>query len=81
VGCLEDYKDCKVEFVLNYQVGDGAIQTAGAWPEVYDGNVTRIDIDLSALAGKSVKFFLGVRADGSARDDAAFWLLPQIYRP
>jgi len=67
-------------FQLKYQIGDGDIKTIESWDEVYDGDTTRIDIDLSNLAGEKVKFILVVKTDGSSRDDAAFWLVPQISR-
>ena len=80
IGCLAGYTHCQVMFQLKYQIGDGDIKTIESWDEVYDGDTTRIDIDLSNLAGEKVKFILVVKADGSSRDDAAFWLVPQISR-
>lgn len=80
IGCLAGYDRCKVMFQLKYQIGDNDVKNLGSWDEVYDGNTTRIDIDLSSLAGEKVKFILIVKADGSPRDDAAFWLVPQISR-
>lgn len=80
IGCLAGYDRCKVMFQLKYQIGNNDIRTLGSWDEVYDGNTTRIDIDLTSLAGEKVKFILIVKADGTSRDDAAFWLVPQISR-
>ncbi len=81
IGCLKDNNDCNVFFELDYQVSGGDIVKLGEWNEVYDGNITRVDQDLSGLDGKSVVFILKVRANGSAKGDAAFWLVPQIKRP
>jgi hypothetical protein len=81
VGCLYGYSKCDVIFQLNYVIGSNPKQTLQQWHVVYDGNITIIDLDLSSLAGKSVKFVLTVLSNGSATDDAAFWLNPQIYRP
>ena len=49
--------------------------------EVYDGNNTRINLDLSSLADKSVQLVLIVDANGHSKEDAAFWLNPHILRP
>lgn len=81
VGCLADNPRCDVSFLVSYRIGSGRMQGLGEWREVYDGKITRIDIDLSSLAGQSVKFILTVETNGSYRDDAAFWLVPQIRRP
>ncbi|HWQ84785.1 MAG TPA: hypothetical protein VN363_09470, partial [Anaerolineales bacterium] len=78
IGCLAGYDRCQVMFQLKYQIGDGEIQTLGSWDESYDGDTTSIDIDLSTLVDQKVKFILIVKADGTAREDAAFWLVPQI---
>jgi len=80
-GCLYGYSKCDVIFQLSYIVGNNPKVTIKQWHEVYDGNVSNIDEDLSSLAGKSVKFILTVLSNGPATDDAAFWLNPQIFRP
>lgn len=80
VGCLEGYTKCDVIFQLNYRDNGPALKNLGEWHEVYDGKATRIDIDLSALAGKSVEFVLTVLANGESNQDAAFWLVPHIQR-
>lgn len=80
IGCVADYDDCDVTFRLNYRVDDLNMHTLGEWHEVYDGQVTFIDIDLSSLAGQNVEFILTVFTNGSSRDDAAFWLNPHIRR-
>lgn len=80
LGCLAGYERCKVMFQLKYKIGNGDVHTLESWDEVYDGNTTQVDIDLTSLAGEKVKFILVVKADGTSRDDAAFWLVPQISR-
>jgi hypothetical protein len=67
-------------FSLNYQVGDGAVQNLKTWTETYDKSSTHIDLDLSSLAGKKVKFILQVSANGANDQDIAFWLQPRIMR-
>lgn len=81
VGCLDDSENCDVLFELAYRIGGGSPDQLGQWHEVYDNEVTRIDIDLSGLDGYDVEFILTVRSNGSPSDDDAFWLMPQIYRP
>jgi hypothetical protein len=80
VGCLEDYTKCDVIFQLNYRDNGPGLKNLGEWHEVYDGKATRIDVDLSPLAGESVEFVLTVLANGSPTQDAAFWLVPHIQR-
>jgi hypothetical protein len=81
VGCLAGYEKCNVIFTLKYQIGSDKAKKFDAWNETYDGKTTRIDIDLSNLDGEKVKFIFEVSANGSFRDDAAFWLAPHIERP
>jgi hypothetical protein len=78
VGCLNDAPKCDVIFQLNYRIGDGDLQTLWEQREVYDGNFTTVDVDLSPLAGEEVQFVLTVLANGSPKDDKAFWLVPRI---
>lgn len=80
IGCLEDNKGCNVVFQLRYRIDDGPVQKLDGWQEIYDGEITRIDFDLSALSGEWVQFILFVKTNGNYKDDAAFWLVPQIRR-
>lgn len=80
VGCLQDSKGCDVTFFLDYQIQGQPVQNLGSWHEVYDKHLTRIDIDLSSLAGESVQFILRVvnNAKAKAEEADAFWLAPSI---
>ena len=80
VNCQHKAYDCNVIFRLEYQIGNGDVKTLGQWHEVYEGEYYLIDIDLSNLAGKNVKFYLTVLANGTAHDDFAFWVAPRIVR-
>lgn len=80
LACLDGASDCKVLFQLNYRVGDGPVQTLWQGEEEYDGEFTKLDIDLNPLAGQDVKFILTVLANGSPNDDEAFWLQPRIVK-
>jgi hypothetical protein len=80
IGCLADHPKCDVIFQLNYRIGGPNVKSLGEWHEVYDGKTTRVDVDLSDLDGDKVEFVLTVLANGSSKDDAAFWLMPHIER-
>jgi Ig-like domain from next to BRCA1 gene len=80
VGCLDDYEDCDVIFRLDYKIGNDPVKTLGEWHEVFDGSVTRVDVDLSDLDGEDVKFILVVTTNGAYDEDAAFWLQPHLLR-
>lgn len=80
IGCLAGNKGCNVVFQLKYRIDDGPVQKLDGWQEIYDGAITRIDFDLSALDGEWVQFILFVKTNGKYKDDAAFWLVPQIRR-
>jgi hypothetical protein len=78
LGCLEKSQGCDVTFHLSYQAPNGAVHSLADWHEVYDGNLTRADVDLSSLAGKSVRFVLSVTNNGKPSKANAFWLVPSI---
>ena len=78
VGCLTDSKNCDLLFRINYRVDNGEIQMLREIREVYDGKITSVDIDLSALDGQDVQFILEVNANGAPDGDNGFWLLPRI---
>jgi hypothetical protein len=73
---------CYVAFELDYALsGSNTIQRFwGPFLERYEGKFYTVDVDLSSLAGKDVKFILTVRAAGSAQHDRALWVGPYIYR-
>lgn len=78
LGCLKDATGCNVVFNLSYSADDGPVTSLGTWTEVYDKILTHVHIDLSALKGKTVVFFLTVDANGTYKGDEAFWLAPAI---
>lgn len=80
VGCMYESSECDVTMILSYSINGGSPQQLGKWTEVYDEEITRIDIDLSFLAGKKVEFIFTTRANGINVDDYAFWLMPRIVR-
>lgn len=82
VGCLDDSRGCAVMFRLDYQIdGKPNVKNLGSWREIYDGDISRVDVDLSELAGKEVHFILVVEVTGGDPDNAnAFWFVPRIER-
>ena len=79
VGCLDGADDCEVTFYLQYQIDGGQVMTLGSWDEVYDGEITEIDIDLSFLEGETVSFILVAEVNGGDPSEAeAFWFAPRI---
>jgi len=58
---------------------NGNIRNLGSWHEIYDGEVTKIDLDLSRHAGKRVLFILTVEVNGGDPTRSnAFWFVPGI---
>ena len=81
INCEYGATTCYVAFRLDYEVG-GTIKTFwGPFRERYEGQFYNVDVDLSALAGKDVRFILTVLAAGTASGDRALWVGPYIYRP
>jgi hypothetical protein len=81
VGCLEGNERCNLTFYLDYEDEDDKVHRLGEWTEVYDGEVSIIDVDLTNLADKSVNFILGVEANSKNVSDAhGFWFVPHIER-
>ena len=78
IGCLAGYPNCDVVFQLNYRIPGGVTSNLGEWREVADGDITRLNIDLSKLAGRSVELILTTLSNGASTGDAAFWLMPRI---
>jgi len=80
VGCLDESKGCNVVFRLDFlNTKNNAVKNLGTWSEVYDGKITKIDLDLSSQAGKTVKFILTVEvAGGDPAKANAFWFVPGI---
>jgi hypothetical protein len=82
VNCEGGGLDCYIAFRLDYQIGADSIRTFwGPFLERYDGTIYSVDVDLSPLAGKDVKFILTVLAASPTNGDRALWVGPVIYRP
>jgi hypothetical protein len=79
VNCQYNSKKCNVIFRLDYK-NNGQIKTLASWYEVNEGKYYPVDLDLSSLAGETVKFILVVSANGANNNDNAIWLNPHIIR-
>lgn len=77
-GCMAGYPGCDVTLQLDYQGQDGVVWNLGSWRETNDGNVSKVDIDLSGLAGRSVRFIFNVTANQAPEQAHAFWFVPHI---
>jgi len=81
INCEGGATNCYVAFRLDYQTGNEPIRTFwGPFLERYEGQYFSVDVDLSPLAGKDIKFILTVLAAGVATGDRAMWVGPHIYR-
>jgi len=77
LSCGYNKERCNVIFRLEFRSG-GQVWKLGTWNEAYEGRYFNIDLDLSSLAGRRGKFILTVLANGSAREDEAYWISPRI---
>lgn len=79
VGCLKGNDACDLTFYLAYMDENNHVYTLQRWHEVYDNKVTVINMDLSNLAGQTVKFILGVQANNTNfSNEQGFWFVPRI---
>jgi hypothetical protein len=80
VGCQAGATSCYVSYRLDYEVG-GAIRTFWTFREKFEGWTYNANLNLSPLAGQTVKFILYISAYGSPVGDRALWGNPIIARP
>ena len=82
INCEFGATNCYVVFRIDYQTGSDPIKTFwGPFLERNEGGIFNVDVDLTPLAGKDVKFILTVLAVGSPNGDRALWVGPRIFRP
>lgn len=81
INCEGGATNCYAAFRLDYQTGTDPINTYwGPFLERYEGQFYTVDVDLSPLAGRDVKFILTVLSAGTPVGDRALWVGPHIYR-
>jgi hypothetical protein len=77
---IPDGGDCgngKVTFQITYKEGD-SLKLLKEWTKSCNESFINVNIDLSGLSGKTVRFGLVVFAEGSFEDDWAIWNSPRI---
>jgi hypothetical protein len=79
VGCQAGATSCYVAYRLDYQVGS-TIRTFWTFREKFEGLTYNANLNLSPLAGQTVKFILYISAWGSPVGDRALWGNPVIAR-
>jgi photosystem II stability/assembly factor-like uncharacterized protein len=79
VGCEHEYS-CYVTFRLDYMTANGGIFNFWSWREKSDNQNYMANVDLTPLAGRSVRFILTVLATGSSAGDRVRWGAPSIVR-
>jgi len=79
VGCEYGYS-CYVTFQLDYLTATGSLKNFWTWRERNEGLNYTADLNLSPLAGQSVRFILTILATGGATGDRARWTAPYIVR-
>ncbi|MEW6400395.1 MAG: NBR1-Ig-like domain-containing protein [Chloroflexota bacterium] len=79
VGC-EYGSSCYVTFRLDTMSASGSISNFWSWREQNDGRYYNANIDLTPLAGRSVRFILTLFSSGSPAGDRAVWAAPRIVR-
>jgi hypothetical protein len=81
IGCQNGASKCTVKFQVNYSIDNGSPINLGEYTQTYDGNLQTVDIDLSALQGKTVRLVLAVIANPGADDAKAVWVYPRLVKP
>jgi hypothetical protein len=80
--CTVNKPKCSVTFELLYRInGTNTVTSLGSWDKVSDNTFIPVDVDLSALDGQSVIFFLKVSSKSDSTDDFAQWMAARITHP
>jgi hypothetical protein len=79
IGFRADCGTSKMKYQIRYIEGPTEV-TVGEWLEECNGNLTSLDVNMSALVGHSVQFQLVVIAMGSPNSWSSVWVSPRIER-
>lgn len=80
--CSVNKPKCSVTFELLYKInGTDTVTSLGTWDKVSDNTYIPVDIDLSAMDGQSLIFFLRVSSKSDPTDDFAQWMAARITHP
>ncbi len=80
IQCEGGSTGCKLKFELYVREPGGKFVEIGEWYEVFDNKWQKVEVDLSAYAGKKLEFSLVVWNDGTSVNNRGLWLNPIIYR-
>ena len=80
IGCMDLLENCAIHFYFEIVIEGGDPQRLASWTEIYDDDVTNVDVDLSEFAGTRVNFVLRMEEEGSGRslESIGFWQHPRI---
>jgi hypothetical protein len=78
IGCFYGNDACEVTFRLDYRKENGIVHTLGTWTQIYDQEISKVEVDLTELAGQKISLILVVKARGSHAGDNVFWFAPYI---
>ena len=78
LGCWRGNTACEAEFSLNYQDSSGGLHELGNWVETHDGQLTRVEVDLSSFGGKQTVIVILLKAKGAPSGDVIHLLKPMI---
>lgn len=77
--CSYQKTSCNVTYeVLARVQGSSTTTSLGMWNKTYNGSTMDINIDLSAMDGENIIFFLKVYSNGNSTDDMAQWMAARI---
>lgn len=80
--CSHKMTKCSVTYeVLYKEFGTDTVTSLGTWDKTYDNSYIPVDVDLSALDGKEVIFYLKVISKGDPTNDFAQWMAARITHP
>ncbi len=79
IGCAYGFNACNVTYKLDYKKDDGTLVNLGTWKETSDGTIHKVTVNLDGLVGKSIRFVLTVKDNGSPNAAQALWLAPRIF--
>jgi hypothetical protein len=80
--CTYKKSQCSVTFeVLAQEKGSSTITSLGTWSKTDNNSIVNINLDLSAMDGKNMIFYLKVHSNGDSTDDFAQWMAARITHP
>jgi hypothetical protein len=81
LACADNQPDCSLVFELLYDPGDHHLVSVRRWVEVTDGTHQKVVVDLSSLAGETIRLILSVSSQtGTTYDNKGLWITPMILR-